>query len=367
MVDKCTICLVGPKSAGKSSLLQTFVDCIELGGHGFSDEYDISVQDIDEAEYAGGQSVGRILGGNSGDYRDYRDNFFINQVQTDSTIEFFFRLTAGGIGQKTGTNGKLPRDILLRVVDSAGEYAIAENYGSARIDNPIESVNKLNDALMQADATIIVIPLVDLERATFVGALTGLIAKLVNTRAEKPARIVVAFTQYEKLFLRVGRDAFATASLREIAQKVVRRAVEQGRWADDLVRFSEMPGREVYFTVTSSYGFAKGVGVPNIDPHWPGDPPSEQLFGKPGDIASYWRPFLTADPFISAAIDQPGVLTFTFDTLFPEHNSQASRGPGPAADAAPVRPAEPRRPSTPAPKKDWWAEKLNWFNRKRDQ
>jgi hypothetical protein len=370
MVDKCTICLVGPKSAGKSSLLQTFVDCIELGAHGFSDEYDISVQDIDEEEYAGGQSVSRILGGNSGVYRDYRDNFFINQVQTDSTIEFFFRLTAGGTGLKTDADGKNSREILLRVVDSAGEYAVAENYGSARIDNPIESVSKLNDALMQADATIIVIPLVDLDRATFVGSLTGLIARLVNARGEKPNRIVVAFTQYEKLFLRAGRDAFATASLREIAQMVIRRAVEQGRWADDLVRFSEMPDREVYFTVTSSYGFAKGLGVPNIDPHWPSDPPTEQLFGKPGDIAAYWRPFLTADPFVSAAIDKPGVLTFTFDTLFPEHNRPGSRGSRQAdndAAVGPAKPAEPQRASFSTQKKHWWAGKLDWFNRKRDE
>lgn len=370
MVDKCTICLVGPKSAGKSSLLQTFVDCVELGGHGFSEEYGFSVRDIDEAEYAGGQSVNRILGGNSGNFREYRDNFFINQVQTDSTIDFFFRLTTGGSAARHEANGKISREILLRVVDSAGEYAIAESYGSARIDNPVESVNKLNDALMQADATIIVIPLVDLNRATFVGPLTSLIAKLVNTGGEKPDRIVVAFTQYEKLFIRAGRDAFATASVPEMAQSVIRRAVGQGHWADDLRRFAQLPGKEVYLTVTSSYGFAKGFGVPNIDPHWPDEPPTEQLLGKPGDIAPYWRPFLTADPFISAAIGRPGVLTFTFPMLYPGTYPQRPATVGGSAEAGNDRPATRSKPAEPPPRyTPPPASKglLNWFNRKRDE
>jgi hypothetical protein len=347
-------------------LLQTFVDCMDLGGHGFSSKHKFSVRSIDETEYADGSSVTRILGGSSGTYKPFRNAFFTEQVQTDSTNDYYFRLTANGIGEKLD-GGKTADYMLLRVVDSAGEYAVEEDFGGARVDNPTESMDKLNDALVQAEATIIVIPLVDLGRATFIGPLKGLISKLVNTNGEKPYRIVVAFTQYEKLFVRAGRDAFATASLRPVAQKVIQRAVEQGRWADDLRRFAEAPGRTVYFTVTSSYGFAKGLGIPNVDPHWrapDGQPPSEQLFGKPDDIATFWRPFLTADPFISAAINQPGELTFTFESLFPEEKPlpgqdrrRSMNGTGKTADAPPPPPPPPPRPRNSI---------LNWFNRQRD-
>ncbi|NPV19287.1 hypothetical protein [Bradyrhizobium aeschynomenes] len=364
MVEKCTICLVGPKSAGKSSLLQTLVDCVELAGHGFSSDYGISLRDIDEAEYSDGQAVSRILGGSSGNYRDYRSDFFHVQVQTDSTIEFYFRLTVDVQGATRGESQRISK--LLRVVDSAGEYAVVENYGGGRIDNPTESVNKLNDALMEAEATIIVIPLVDMEKATFVGPLTNLIAQLVKTSDQKPSRIVVAFTQYEKLFVRAGRDAFAAACQPEVAEGVIRRALGQGQWAADLKRFAKKPNKQVYLTVTSSYGFARGLGIPNIDPHWPAEMPSEQLIGKPDDIAAYWRPFLTADPFITAAIDHPGELTFTFEALFPEEHEglgeeQVPYDPEPQPEVAPVELTQRR------PKNGWLKDKLNWFNRNRPE
>src|ERR1043165_1267643 len=97
MVDKFTICLVGPKSAGKSSLLQTFIDCIALGGHGYSVDQKISVQNIDGSEYADGQIVDRILDSSSGVYREYRNAFFVKQRQTDDTNEYYFRLKANGL------------------------------------------------------------------------------------------------------------------------------------------------------------------------------------------------------------------------------------------------------------------------------
>ena len=91
MATKCTACLIGPKSAGKSSLLQTFTDCMmEMDGHGFASDRKINVRSIDAAEFEAGESVMPILGGHRGNYQQYRSNFFVNPQATYETVEFFF-------------------------------------------------------------------------------------------------------------------------------------------------------------------------------------------------------------------------------------------------------------------------------------
>jgi hypothetical protein len=356
MAEKCTICVVGPKSAGKSSLLQTFVDCVGLGGHGYSERHNVRIQSIAKDEFAEKGGVSRMFGGQSGDYRIYRKPFFTKQEQTENTIEFFFRISID-----TGSNNS----ILTRVVDSAGEDAVPATYGMVERQEVRESIDKLKAELSLADAAIIVVELVDLGSATFQGPLKSLISELV-AEGDNPKRIVVAFTQFERLFVNAGRDAFAIACQPAVARNVIVEALDQSTWKGDLRSFSKLPGRSVHFTVVSSFGFAKESGIPNFDPHWT-EGLEMQLLGKPNNIITYWRPFLTADPFVCAATGEPSKYTFTFETLYPEERESAARPsangprPGPSTFKTPDPAAPPEIP-TGALSRDV----LNWFNRRRN-
>ena len=81
------------------------------------------------------------------------------------------------------------------------------------------------------------------------------------------------------------------------------------------------------------------------------------LFGKPSSIPTYWRPFLTADPFICAAMDEPGAYTFTFDSL------RGDEPPPPLPSRPPPRPENPTRGDRPKP----LSGLTDFFNRRRDE
>jgi hypothetical protein len=356
MAEKCTICVIGPLSSGKSALLQTFVDCVEQGGHGYSERHNVRIQSIAKDEFAGKGGVSRMFGGQSGDYHDYRNNFFNKPVATEDTIEFFFRISIDA-----GSNNS----VLTRIVDSAGEDAVPVSYGTSERQQIKTSIDKLKTELSQADAAIIVVELVDLGSATFQGPLKSLISELV-AESDNPKRIVVAFTQFERLFVNTGRDAFQIACQPAVTRNVILEALDQSTWKGDLRSFSKLPGRSVYFTVVSSFGFAKGSGIPNFDPHWTGDLAME-LLGKPKNIPTYWRPFLTADPFVCAATGEPSKYTFTFETLYPEERKPAARpsANGPRPEPSTFKTQDPAAPSE-MPIGGRSRELLNWFNRRRD-
>src|SRR5665213_2989123 len=99
-----TICLIGPKSAGKSSLVETFVDCLSKGSHGFPRSYYLSAMDISEDDFKTETEMPlRILGEESGNYADARRRFFTRQQATSDTLSYYFKLdsTEPGRGRQT--------------------------------------------------------------------------------------------------------------------------------------------------------------------------------------------------------------------------------------------------------------------------
>jgi hypothetical protein len=132
---------------------------------------------------------------------------------------------------------------------------------------------------------------------------------------KNPTRVVIAFTHYERLFINLGQSAFEFACVPRVARDVMLRALNQSDWADSLNRLHKR-GVDIYFTVTSAYGFVKGYGNPNIDPHQMGD---EMPFGRNGSAPSmtrFWRPFLSAEPFICAALNEPSQFAIPFQDIY---------------------------------------------------
>ena len=126
-----------------------------------------------------------------------------------------------------------------------------EDYGDAEVQRSPDSKKKLEDALAQAEAVIIVVPLVDLQRAGFQGPLSRLISNLVTSSTRnadnKPHRIVVAFTHYERLFVRAGREAFGIATQKTVARNVILHALDQSQWAGDLQELFSAAGPQGLF------------------------------------------------------------------------------------------------------------------------
>jgi hypothetical protein len=328
MTEKVSICLLGPKKGGKSSLLASLVDCVAQSAYGYSPRLRPSLQPISQAEFAGDSTDPRhadFLAVEQGDYERLKRDFGEGGVATDTlnTYEYFFRLSV---------NGEAPPKImargpwLLEIVDSAGEIAVPPDGAEVAILNDVKA--KLARQALDADALVIVLPLVRLEDSAWTGTLARLIDKLALARDRKMKRLVVVFSQYERLFTRLGPSAFTYACDPAVALHVLRKSLSAAQWLDRL-RALEQPGSgvAVRYTVASAYGFTKRFQNPNMDPHQPG----ERRFRRAGvegarAFGEYWRPFLTAEPILYAALGLDSPFTFSHAQLDaqPRENSVTS-------------------------------------------
>jgi hypothetical protein len=215
-------------------------------------------------------------------------------------------------------NGEAPPEILARgpwlleIVDSAGEIAVPPEGAEVAILNDVKA--KLARQMLNSEAIVMVLPMVRLEDSAWVGTLARLIDRLALARDAKLKRLVVAFSQYERLFMRLGPSAFTYACDPAVALHVLRKSLRSAQWLDRL-RALERPSGEVSvrFTVCSSYGFVKQFQNPNMDPHQPG----ERRFRRAGldgprAYSEYWRPFLTAEPILYAALGLDSAFTFSY-------------------------------------------------------
>jgi hypothetical protein len=314
LTEKVAITLIGPKKGGKSSLLATLVDCVAQSAFGYSPRLRPALQPITEAAFrAETDEIGAagLLRIEAGDYDRLKRDFAEGGVATDTldTYEYYFRLSV---------NGEAPPDVLARgpwlleIVDSAGEIAVPPDGAEVAILNDVKA--KLAGQMLGSDAIVLVLPLVRLDDSAWTGTLARLIDRIALSRDRKLARFVVVFSQYERLFARLGPSAFTYACDPAVARHVLKKSIRSAHWLDRL-RALEQPGSgvAVRFAVCSSYGFAKRFQNPNLDPHQPG----ERLFRRAGlegrrAQGEYWRPFLTAEPILYAALGLDSAFTFSF-------------------------------------------------------
>jgi hypothetical protein len=350
MSEKLTICLIGPQKGGKSSILATVTDCIKQRVHGYPIDMRPSLQATTQEEFddsSGEAARMKILGVRSGSYEGLRKAFAEGGAATDTldTYEYFFRLELNG--ELHGIDAKrLP--MAIQVVDAAGEIAIPQ--GESAVSAEVR--DKFSGQILNSNALIFVVPLVNLDNTEWMHLMSELINRLALNRTKKVGRIVVAFTQYERMFVRLGPSAFAYACDPRVALHIVRNSIAATPQLDGLrsLENSANGGVDVRFTVTSAYGFSKIFHNPNIDPHQEGD---EKRFRRDGvpigrALNEFWRPFLTAEPLLYAALGRDSAFTFAF--------WQIDGLEGPAAPAAP--PEQPRPPAGPVRRKPSFLDKL---------
>jgi hypothetical protein len=315
MTERVAICLVGPKKGGKSSLLASLADCVAQSAFGYSPRLHPALQPITQAEFKAESVEARradLLMAEQGDYERLKREFAEGGVATDTldTYEYYFRLSV---------NGEAPPEVvtrgpwLLEIVDSAGEIAVPPDGAQVAILNDVKA--KLARQMLESDALVIVLPLVRLEDSAWTGTLARVIDRLALAPEKKIKRVVVVFSQYERLFARLGPSAFTYACDPAVALHVLRKSIRSAQWLDRL-RALEPGGVAVRYTVCSAYGFVKRFQNPNMDPHQPG----ERRFRRAGlegarAYAEYWRPFLTAEPILFAALGLDSAFTFSYAQL----------------------------------------------------
>ena len=314
MSERLKICLVGPRSAGKSSLLASLVDCVMQSAYGYPPQLRPALQPITRLEFEDGTPAAskfEILENLVSDYERLRGEFAAGGAPTPAfdVHDYHFRLTLNG-----DPDPKAKTRHLIEIADASGDFAAP----SAAAQAPTFSAKeKFAAKLLGADAIVLVLPLARLEDSAFAPDLARLLERLAQAKDRKAKRFIVAFSRYEKLFVQFGPAAFTYACDPAVALHVVRRAVQSAPWLDVLRRLEGLePDTKTRLTVVSAFGFVKNFQNPNWDPHQAG----ERRFRRAGlngaqAYAEFWRPFLTAEPILCAALDQSSAFTFSFAQL----------------------------------------------------
>ena len=234
MTERLSICLIGPKKGGKSSLLASLVDCVAQSAFGYSPRLRPALQPITEAEYfaeSAEPKKANLLSVEQGDYERLRREFAEGGLATDTldTYEYRFRLTVNGEAPPAAV---LRGPWLLEIIDSAGEIAVPPDGAEVAILNDVKA--KLARQMLEADAIVIVLPLVRLEDSGWSGNLARLIDRLALAPEKKLKRLVVVFSQYERLFARLGPSAFTYACDPAVALHALRKSLRAAQWLDRL-------------------------------------------------------------------------------------------------------------------------------------
>ncbi len=312
MKEKLTICLIGPKKGGKSSLLASIADCVAQNAFGYPLTLRPTLQPLSQTEALDPEPPAKrqdIFAGPSNDYEKLRNDFVEGGVATDTldTYEYYFRLGLTGVAPPAVAE-RAPW--LLEIVDAAGELAVPPDGARVAILNDVK--DKFAGQLLSAQAIVLVLPTIQLEDSGWIATLARLIDRLGRNKDKRLRRLIVAFSQYERLFVNLGPSAFTYACDPAVMLHVIRKLVRAAPWLDAL-RALDAAGVSVRFTATSAHGFTRRFQNPNLDPHQPG----EKRFRRAGvegarGFGEYWRPFLTAEPILYAALDLDSAFTFSY-------------------------------------------------------
>ncbi len=313
--ERVTITLVGPRGAGKSTLIAALPDCVAQGAHGYPPELRLTLQPIGRGEFEGGHAAAsryELLESFVSPYERLRETVESGGEPTPPEMpqEYFFRLTPNG----EASQGALDAPRLLEIVDVGGDLAAPEE-GRPQTA-PVASRVQFATRLLASDAIVLVLPLVRLEESRWAGSMARLIERLALAPDRKAKRIVVAWSFYERIFVNLGPSAFTYACDPEVAAHVLRRTLAQAPWLDALRELERKPGVTLRFCVFSSFGFVKGFQNPNLDPHRTDGRRFSRMDAQGRlSLAEFWRPFLAADPILNAALGWDSAFCFSYERL----------------------------------------------------
>lgn len=297
--------LTGPVKSGKTNLFVDFAKCVELNAHGFQQRHNIQIE-TDRVNRRLLRSYYRHLPEATESVTDIRFDLDIDLPKNDVTA--------------------MPDELehhqfTIHVRDAPGEAAFP-NLELEGKDNPHqESAEKLDEWFSQAKGIVLVISA--LNAGTDAG-FEALIDKIEDffERAGRPEfeqleRIAIAVSMFDLLLLRFGNRARDIATEPEAVLAILHAHL---RPAFDIIKdFRPFPAQEreidLRFIGTSSYGFHPQLGCANIDPNTEVLEPKNSRFPMPLAPENVRYPYMTADPFIFAALGMDSPFLFTRDEI----------------------------------------------------
>jgi len=297
--------LTGPVRSGKTNLFVDFAKCVELDFHGFQQLHNIEIE-TDRANR-------RLL-------RSYYRNL---PDATESVTDIRFNLNIS-LPQANGTDPGAPledKQFTIHVRDAPGEAAFPEEDLTGRTNPHASKLKELDEWFSKAKGIVLVISA--LNAGTDAG-FEALIEKVEDffERAGKPEfqnleRVAIAISMFDLLLLRFGNRSRDIATEPEAVLAILHAHL---RPAFDIIKdFRPFPSQEreidLRFIATSSYGFHPQLGCPNIDTKAETLDPANSRFPVPLTPDNVRYPYMTADPFIFAALGLDSPFLFTRDEI----------------------------------------------------
>ena len=310
--------LTGPVRSGKTNLFVDFAKCVEMNFHGFRQLHNIEIE-TDRANRRLLRSYYRNLPDATESVTDIRFNLNINLPTEDRPLIPNINLPAEDQPQSGGNLEN--RQFTIHVRDAPGEAAFPDPNLSGKANPHAKKSKDLDEWFSKAKGIVLVISA--LNAGTDAG-FEALIEKVEDffERAGKPEfqnleRVAIAISMFDLLLLRFGNRSRDIATEPEAVLAILHAHM---RPAFDIIKdFRPFPSQErdidLRFIATSSYGFHPQLGCANIDPDAEILDPANSRFPVPltPDNARY--PYMTADPFIFAALGLDSPFLFSRDEI----------------------------------------------------
>lgn len=297
--------LTGPVRSGKTNLFIDFAKCIELNFHGFQQLHNIEIET---------DRVNRRL------LRSYYRNL---PDATESVTDIRFNLNVS-LPDPDGPQlaGQLEdKQFIIHVRDAPGEAAFPGPEVVGKANPHASKLKELDEWFSKAKGIVLVISA--LNAGTDAG-FEALIEKVEDffERAGKPEfehleRVAIAISMFDLLLLRFGNRSRDIATEPEAVLAILHAHM---RPAFDIIKdFRPFPSQEreidLRFIATSSYGFHPQLGCVNIDTEAETLNPDNSRFPVPLTPENVRYPYMTADPFIFAALGLESPFLFTRDEI----------------------------------------------------
>lgn len=297
--------LTGPVKSGKTNLFVDFAKCVELNAHGFQQRHNIQIE-TDRVNRRFLRSYYRNLPEATESVTDIRFDLDIDLPDNDAVAV---------------TNSLQKQQFTIHVRDAPGEAAFP-NFELEGKDNPHQnSAEQLDEWFSQAKGIVLVISALnagtDAGFEALIDKIEDFFEQAGRPEFEQLERVVIAISMFDLLLLRFGNRARDIATEPEAVLAILHAHL---RPAFDIIKdFRPFPLQEreidLRFIATSSYGFHPQLGCANIDPNTETLEPENSRFPMPLSPDNVRYPYMTADPFIFAALGLDSPFLFTRDEI----------------------------------------------------
>lgn len=303
--DEIHVGLTGPVRSGKTNLFVDFAKCVELNFHGFRQLHNIKIET---------DRVNRKLL-----RRYYRNLPEATEGVTDIRFDLELDLPSGDGLQSAGTIDH--RQFTIHVRDAPGEAAFPSSDIPGKANPHAEKAKELDEWFSKARGIVLVISALNAGTDKGFEALIDKVEDFFE-RAGKPEfqkleRVAIAISMFDLLLLRFGNRSRDIATEPEAVLAILHAHM---RPAFDIIKdFRPFPSQErdidLRFIATSSYGFHPQLGCANIDANAEILDPGNSRFPVPLTPDNVRYPYMTADPFIFAALGLDSPFLFTRDEI----------------------------------------------------